>query len=325
MAFNFRYEARMLGVMRKHAGWGLKVVLVIIIVTFVFFFGFNKFREQSRDAVAIQVGKDEIPFAEYRLFYENQYDQMQQSFKGGEIPDFLKKSVSQSVQQQLVNRALIHQFAESLGMQVTDQELADNIMKEKDFDPVTYKNFINNFYGRYGIPYEGILREDLMVKDFQDWVQRVEPTTENSADRFQWTFEVVTLSGDEKKNLANEIQGLWHQGKEATPLLKQNKLNAEKIGPLSIKDFGRLFNGQLSPEQVATLFGLNTPKSAPAIPLAKDKRFFLARLIEKKTTPSKKEEKPSPAYLPEVRITDIWFRNYANKTKIVSNIKPEEL
>jgi len=58
--------------MRKHAGWGLKVVLSVIIVTFVFFFGFNKVNEQNLDSVALVVGSQSVPLSQFRFFYENQ-------------------------------------------------------------------------------------------------------------------------------------------------------------------------------------------------------------------------------------------------------------
>ena len=167
-------EAGMLGVMRKHAGWGLKVVLGITIVTFVFFFGFNKIREPNRDSVAIEVGSKTIPLSQYQFFYQNQYDKLREQFKEGDLPDFLLQSIRKSVQQQLTTGSLIEQFATHLGFQVTDQELANFIVSEKDFDPVSYKNFINSFYNHYGFPYENMVRNDLLTKKFQEWTLNVE-------------------------------------------------------------------------------------------------------------------------------------------------------
>ncbi|MDO8526908.1 MAG: SurA N-terminal domain-containing protein [Deltaproteobacteria bacterium] len=307
----------MLGLMRRHIGWGLKVILSIIIVTFVFFFGFNQLHEKSMDTSALQVGDESIPLAEFRLFYDNQLENIKATMKDGQIPDFLLKNIESSTQRQLVSRALMNQFATKLGMQVTNQELADSIVKQKDFDPVAYKNFISNFYNRFGLTYEDLIREDLLAQDFRNWVVKVEPVVD-AKNQTQWTFETVTIMGENKKKLAEQIQSLWNRGKEATPLLKQNKLKADKIGPITLSDRGRLFQGQLSLDQYADIFGLSKPKSAPAKPFVNGKNFLVVRLVDIKKTTAKN-------VLPVLRVTDVWFDDFANKTKIVSHLKSEDL
>ncbi|MDP2599651.1 MAG: SurA N-terminal domain-containing protein [Deltaproteobacteria bacterium] len=223
----------MLEIVRKHVGWGLKALLVVIIVTFVFFFGFNQLYQPTDDATAILVGKQDITFSEYRLVYDNQVDNLRRNMKDGEIPDFLLQSLKTSTQRQLVTKSLVDQFAASIGFKVTDQELRDNILKEKDFDPVSYKNFIRSFYSRYGLSYEALLRKDLLADNFQKWVEKVEPVAE---------------------------------------------------GP-GTKDQG---------------------------PRTKSKK-------------QKVKEIPQNTYLPEFRVTDIFFRQFADKTKVESFIKPEDL
>ena|SRR3989338_7883952 len=223
----------MLEIVRKHVGWGLKAILVVIIVTFVFFFGFNQLNRPTSDATAIQVGDRSVTFSEYRLSLDNQVDRLRQTMKGGEIPDFLLQSLKNSTQRQLVTQSLVDQFTDSIGFKVTNQELRANIVKEKDFDPVAYKNFIRNFYSRYGLSYEDLLRKDLLSNNFQNWVQRVEPIAER-------------------------------------------------------------------------------PKIEDQGPKAKKKK-------------KKEEELPQNTYLPDFRVTDIFFRHFADKTKIESFIKPEDL
>lgn len=172
----------MLEIVRKHVGWGLKVILVVIIVTFVFFFGFNQYYQRTSDATAIQVGKQAITFSELRITYDGQVDNLRKTMKDGEMPEFLLKSIKESARRQLVTQSLIDQFAHRIGFNVVDQELRDNILKEKDFDPVAYKNFIRNFYNRYGLSYEDLIRKELLLNDFQNWVQRVEPISQPIAE-----------------------------------------------------------------------------------------------------------------------------------------------
>lgn len=164
----------MLSIFRRHVGWGLKVILTIIIISFVFFFGYSFIRRGTQESTAMEVGKEEIPYSKYQFFYNNQYQALREKFKDGEIPDFLLESIRQTVQRLLVQRSLTKQFASSLGFEVRDAELAAFLTKNKDFDPVAYKDFIQYFYRQNGFPYEDFVREDLLIQKFQEWTQKIE-------------------------------------------------------------------------------------------------------------------------------------------------------
>ncbi len=312
----------MLEIVRKHIGWGLKVILAVTIVTFVFFFGFNQLYRQTQDATAIKVGKQSILFAELRIAYDSQVDRLRKSMKDGEIPDFLLKSLKESAQRQLITQSLIDQFAHSHGFKVIDEELRDNILKDKDFDPVAYKNFIRNFYNRYGLSYEDLIRKELLLNDFQSWVQKVEPIDEEKGE-IQWTFETVAFP-KEKKGAAFEAQKLWSLGKEANPLLKQNKLAAEKVGPIALDEHKKVFGGQLKREDYAKIFALTRPKSGPLEPFVNQDEFLVVRLLEIKK-PGRQKPENKETYLPHFRVTDSFFRAFADKTKVESFIKADDL
>ena len=314
----------MLKIMRKHAGWGLKVVLSVIIVTFVFFFGFNKVNEQNLDSVALVVGSQSVPLSQFRFFYENQYEKLREQFKGGEIPEFLTKSIKQSVQQQLVTSSLIEQFSTQLGFKVTDQELANFISSEKDFDPVSYKNFINNFYYRYGFAYEDMVRNDLLVKKFQEWAQNTEKISEPPLQP-TWTFETITITDAGKKEIAEAIQETWFKGSEATALLKKEKLKTEKMGPLGLKDRKKIFGGALTVEEYASLLSLKKPKSGITKPFVKENKWMAVRLVEQKNPEANTPQNNGPSYLPQLRLVDYWFRDFADKTPVQSLVKSEGL
>lgn len=165
----------MLSILRRHVGWGIKVILGIVIVSFVFFFGYSALQKQSTDTVAIQVGREEIPLSRFRFFYDNQYEIFKSKFKDGDMPEFLLKSIQQSTERVLVQRSLLRQFAQKIGIQVSDRELAETITREKDFDPVAYKDFLKNFYRQNGFSYEEMVREDLLLEKFQTWAQTIQP------------------------------------------------------------------------------------------------------------------------------------------------------
>lgn len=184
----------MLSVMRRHAGWGLKVILGVIIVSFVFFFGFNAIREESLDGTAIQVGKEDIAHSRYQFFYNNQYENFRRQMKEAEIPDFLLNTIRQSAERLVVQRSLMRQFSDTLGLEVTDQELAETIVKAKDFDPVEYKNYLQGFYRENGFSYEDLLREDILIQKFQNWSQDLEPLAQLKKEKEGEKWEQARLS-----------------------------------------------------------------------------------------------------------------------------------
>ncbi|MBI4125097.1 MAG: SurA N-terminal domain-containing protein [Deltaproteobacteria bacterium] len=164
----------MLSIMRRHAGWGLKVILGVVIVSFVFFFGYTAIRQEAPDSAALEVGEETISYSQYRFFHDNQRDLFREKFKEGEMPPFAEESIRLSAQRQVVQRSLTRQFAGSLGFRITDEELARYITRDQNFDPVAYRNFIQYFYRQNGFAYEDLVREDLLIQKFQEWAQKTD-------------------------------------------------------------------------------------------------------------------------------------------------------
>ena len=315
----------MLSVMRRHSGWGLKVILSVVVVSFVFFFGYTSMlRDQhSSDSTALQIGKEAIPYSRYKFFYNNQYENFRQKFKDAEMPDFLTKSIQQNTERQVVQRTLTKQFAKSLGIDVSDKELATFIMKDEKFDPVEYKNFLQYFYRENGFSYETLMREDLLLQKFQEWGQKNETIAFPAAEEVQWTFETASLDGEDKRALAEKIQGLWAQGKEAGPDLKAAKVAAQKVGPIALQQRKQLFHGDLTMEEYQQLFSLKN-HTGPAQPFQNGKHFLLARLIEKKLPIAKKDEPKTKDFYPKIRLLDLWFQDFIAKTNVKSLVQADK-
>ena len=110
----------MLDIMRKHASsWLIKVLFAAIIITFIFFFGYSSLSKSGRGGggdTAAEVNGRPIPMAEFRFFYDRAYEQMTESFKGSEIPEFARKFVMSSTIGRLVSRELILEQAADLGI-----------------------------------------------------------------------------------------------------------------------------------------------------------------------------------------------------------------
>lgn len=312
----------MLSVMRRHVGWGLKVILGVVIVSFVFFFGYTTIQQQQNsDQVALEVGNEDIPYSRYQFIYDQQYENFAQKFKGGEMPEFVLNSIRQTAQRLLVQRSLTGQFAKQLGLQIGDSELAAFITKEKDFDPVQYKNFLEYFYRQNGFSYEDIVREDLLLQQFQAWAQKIAPVTPSPLANIQWTFETLTLTGKEKKGLAEKIQTAWAKGEKATALVKQTKVDVKKVGPIGFEQRQSLFQKELTEQEYLSLFSLSKTATAPSQPYAKGESFLLIRVTDLQGWNKIKTEPTS--LQPKANLVDVWFQKFANQTEVESHIPSE--
>jgi peptidyl-prolyl cis-trans isomerase D len=123
----------MLNVMRKHAGsWMIKVILFAIVIVFVFW-GVGSFR--SREASTVATVNDEIiTVSDFRRAYNNLIDQYRQRF-GSSLNDGMIEmlNVKSQALNQLIDRTILLQEAEKLGLRVADAEVADSVMRTPVF------------------------------------------------------------------------------------------------------------------------------------------------------------------------------------------------
>ncbi|WP_269434693.1 SurA N-terminal domain-containing protein [Desulfosarcina alkanivorans] len=119
--------------MRKHAGsWMIKVVLFAIVIVFVFW-GVGSFR--SREASKVATVNDEIiTVVDYRRAYNNMLDQYRQRFGSSLNDDMIEMlQIKKQALDQLIDRKLLLQEAEHLGLRVSDSEIADSIINTQVF------------------------------------------------------------------------------------------------------------------------------------------------------------------------------------------------
>ena len=117
----------MLSLMRKHAGsWMIKVVLGAIVVTFVFWGGYQ-FTSQRLSRIA-SVNDQWITIDEYKNTYNQLLNQVRQTFCNNLTEDLLQSlGLRKRALDQLIDQAVMLQAAEKLNLTVTDDELAQAI------------------------------------------------------------------------------------------------------------------------------------------------------------------------------------------------------
>lgn len=324
----------MLAIVRRHVSLGLKIVLGITVMTFTLYFGFRQMNsgQGTGEGVAIKVGSEEIPNSWWRFFLNSATKQEEGTSKDENSPQAQAEQAKKETFQRLVIRSLLKQFAHSLGVTVTDQELAQKISSQQDFDPVSYRAFIKNFYDENGFSYEDLMREDLLINKFQDWAKNAEKLKEPVEEKGepQWTFETATLEGADKKEEAEAIQKAWGAGQSGAALLKKNKITPATVGPISVRGRGILFSGNLGLEDYQAIFALSPSNKGLKKPLAKGEKFFLIRLVKKEIPKEEKEVKTAgaveePTWQPELSLIDSWFQEYKRGATIKSYLSEDKL
>ncbi|MEA3487515.1 MAG: SurA N-terminal domain-containing protein [Thermodesulfobacteriota bacterium] len=147
----------MLQLMRKHArNWLMKVVLGIIIVVFVFYFG--SMRERQVTETVAEIDGSLIVYAEFQREYQSLLDFYRQRYGNNLTDDLLKKmNPKQQAFNNLINREIILSKADELKLNVSDDELKASILSY----PAFQRNgvFDNNLY-QQALRYQRMTPED---------------------------------------------------------------------------------------------------------------------------------------------------------------------
>ena len=163
----------MLDVMRTNVKSSIVTTLVFGVLIFVFVFAFGRgssgFTSRSAESWAAKVNGDMVTATDFTQAYSNRFRQQSQ-MRGGKYTieqakaDNLKKTVLDS----LVDQELIAQQASDLGIAVSDNEVADAIAKNPQFqqdgkfDFDYYKKLVENGYGMSISRFEAAWRRDLL-------------------------------------------------------------------------------------------------------------------------------------------------------------------
>jgi peptidyl-prolyl cis-trans isomerase D len=123
--------------------WLLKSMMAILAVAFVITMGWWGFGESQSNAIA-SVGDLKITRDEYRRTYENTYRFYKENVQG----DFKDEMLKQFVLEGLIENKLWSLAAKDLGVQVTSEELRDDILSRPEFqrngtfDPDLYRRVL---------------------------------------------------------------------------------------------------------------------------------------------------------------------------------------
>ena len=123
----------MLNIMRRHArNWLMKLILGIIIVVFVFYFGSMGGRQRA-ERIAIIDGKP-IVYADFQREYQNLLDMYRQRLGQGLTEEMLKAmNLKQQALDNLINQAIVLNKAEEMNIRVTVEDVKAAILSYPAF------------------------------------------------------------------------------------------------------------------------------------------------------------------------------------------------
>lgn len=190
----------MLSFMRKNAkSWIIKVLFGIIILVFVFFYGFSGTRNK-KESVLASVGTKKITIADYQEEYKNQL-QFYRSIYQGQITDEIirQMGLKQKALENLIDREVLLQEAGRLNIHASLEEIRRTIMESPVFQEngvFSQKNYERalRYYGLSPADYEQSQGKGLIIKKLQDLVKGAARVSEKELwERFLFENEKVTV------------------------------------------------------------------------------------------------------------------------------------
>jgi peptidyl-prolyl cis-trans isomerase D len=191
----------MLSYMRENAGsWIIKVLFGIIVVVFVFFYGFSSLRKPDKDTAIAKVGNRKITMSQYQTAYKNTIEMYRSLYKNQFNEEMMEKlGLKQKVLEDLINREILLQEAESRTISVTEDEIKKAIVampvfqQDGVFSEALYQRALN-YYGLSAADFEKDKERELMLKSLENIVTRSAKVSDQELrDMFQMQQEKVKI------------------------------------------------------------------------------------------------------------------------------------
>src|SRR4051812_21980890 len=118
---------------RKKRSWIITILLGLIIVVFIAFYGGSK--QQGSSAVTVaEINGESISQREFMMHYQRALERYREMFKVALTPEIVKSlNIKGTLLEELIETRLMLQEAERLGLTATDDELMNMIAQVPDF------------------------------------------------------------------------------------------------------------------------------------------------------------------------------------------------
>jgi peptidyl-prolyl cis-trans isomerase D len=167
----------MLSFMRKNAkSWIVKILFTIIILVFVFFYGYSDMRQGKETALA-SVGNKKITVGEYQEAYKNMLQFYRNIYQGQLTDEIIRQmGLKQKALENLIDREVLLQEAAKMKLGATIDEVRANIMKtpafqeNNSFSQQNYERTLR-YYGISTADFEMNQEKELIIKKIEDLVK----------------------------------------------------------------------------------------------------------------------------------------------------------
>ena len=185
--------------MRKHAqSWLIKVIFLVIILVFIFW-GVGTFRTH-RELIIAKVNGQPIYYKEYSALLRQVIESYRSRFKDFNENWIKRLNLKQTVLDQLIERRLILQEAQKMGLKVSDTELWQRItsyrvfQRNGQFDPNQYKSVLARYHYT-PVQFETSLREDMLISRLRHIVEGLAHVSEPELyETYKWIKQKINLA-----------------------------------------------------------------------------------------------------------------------------------
>lgn len=206
----------MLESMRKHMSWIMWLILVLIIVSFLFF---GIFPSDTGQGMAASVNGEVIGASELNRVYRNMVETYRQIFKD-QFNDAMSKTLRAQALRELIQNRLLVQEAKRIGLRVSDEEVQAAIMAVPAFSPggrfdrasyLRYLDYINQKPSSFEESQRGVILRDKMERLIEG---SVDVTDQEVADAYA-ARNPKAKRGDLEKNRETFRQSLLVEKRRA--------------------------------------------------------------------------------------------------------------
>jgi hypothetical protein len=305
---------------RKASSWVTRAIFGVVVLVFIFFFGYNQIfvPNQGPQAVLVRVNGFDIRQNEFNLAYRGTVESYKQVFKG-ELPEGMGKMIVNTAMQQLINQRLMIDAAHKMGLRVSDEELAKAIegnkqfQKEGQFDRALYRdNFLPHFQKETSLNYEDLLRSELLAQKLDDVLHAsVKVSPQEAKDTYRigktkFTFEVMKTAASG----------------EAAP--------KQTVGPVTLDQRQQVLGTEATPADYAKIFALTPEKSDLNAPLTIGGVQVSVHLVKKESPSDADWQKDEATFTKDYllrkqgRISQEWIQHLVKKADIEQLLTPNE-
>lgn len=235
--------------MQRHKKW-LIVTIWISTIAFVGagFVGWGSYNYGKSEGAVAVVGDKEVPLNDLQNEYSSLYSQYQQMFGGKFTQDMAKQmGLEKAALQRVVNKYLLLNYADELGLLTTDKEVAKELVKiqaffkDGKFDKNTYLTVLKQ-NRRNAADFEAQLKQDLLItkvqKIFNMKLEENEIANLGTLFFAQDKVSVKVIDGDSISvtPTLDDLQAYYEKNKENYKSPKGYEISYTKVDNIDGKD-----------------------------------------------------------------------------------------